>query len=681
MKSSRLLAFIYLIATLIIMPGSVLLSIVSNQDSYSDLSLWPDESVEVVKSYYARAVASGFEAAIGTGLFILLCGFALCFCGKAFSYMHARRSVDLYHAVPVRRTPMLMGKYIAILVRMLAPLTLSTALCHVLVAVNQIALAPSYFWMRFVDMALLTAACVTFVMLFMVVSGTLPSAFLTMVCVTIGWPVLMNVADITMSRFLPGYVSVMADELNTLFSPFFGLMKELQYSFLSVLFVGYDDDFMLPEPEMSLSPWLLWWVALTVVMLALAIFYYNRRKSETAENYFSFPVIRGIVRGLMAIVVGLETGLVLGDMLDSNAAYLAGVLAGAAAAHIFYQFVLTHSFRGFWKTIPAFGLSVVVAGGFLGALYTGGLGYVTRVPDAAEVEKVEFNLPSLNADGGMEGYLAQRLSFDLHDRFEEYLSEPTLLFSKEEDIAAIGELHAAIVGSRYAGPCQPFENLTAGSSYDFTVTYTLKNGREMKRSYWFYIIDSDADILDSLAKVQKLDALQAYCIYYSMDADKVIYLNEGIYADDYEYTAYNDQLTTEEQQQIWDTFVEELNSDSFYMEPDLMTAEELELYQIAVSDSSGWQEAAEETAEEATSHDYTIGTGRIRFADIAPEMRAIIEEQYADNIHNVDYVTGGDFWVPECCPRTRQLIHDFTEEYGTTYTYGEAAEDDVDWYD
>ncbi len=451
MKSSRLLAFIYLIATLIIMPGSVLLSIVSYQDSYSDLSQWPGETLEAVRGYYARSVVSGFEMAIGTGLFVLLCGFVLCFCGKAFSYMHARRSVDLYHAVPVRRTPMLMGKYAAVLVQLLLPLTLSTVLCHVLVTVNQIALDPLYFWMRLVSFALLTAACVTFVMLFMVVSGTLPSAFLTMICVTIGWPVLTSVADTTMSRFLPGYVSVMADELNTLFSPFFGLMKELQYSFVSVLFYGFDDDFMPAEPEMSLRPWLIWWVALTVVMLALAIFYYNRRKSETAENYFSFPVIRGIVRGLMAIVVGLETGLVLGDMLDSNAAYLAGILAGAAAAHIFYQFVLTHSFRGFWKTIPAFVLSVVVAGGFLGALYTGGLGYVTRVPDAAEVEKVEFSLPTLNADGSMEGYLAQRLSFDLHDKEEEYLSEPALLFAKEGDIAAIGARHDAIGGTSETG--------------------------------------------------------------------------------------------------------------------------------------------------------------------------------------------------------------------------------------
>ena len=45
-----------------------------------------------------------------------------------FSYMHQKRSVDLFHALPVGRSPMLLGRLLAGLTALLAPLLRNFAL-------------------------------------------------------------------------------------------------------------------------------------------------------------------------------------------------------------------------------------------------------------------------------------------------------------------------------------------------------------------------------------------------------------------------------------------------------------------------------------------------------------------------------------------------------------------------
>lgn len=670
LNSTRMLSLFYTIATLVIMPGTVLMEILSNRAYYSNMANWEGETKEVVQGYFINTIFSSYNRVLSTSMFVLLCAFLFCFAGKSFGYMHTRRSVDLFHALPVKRAPLLMGKYLAGLTALILPQVVATALCQLVCVIYEVGVEPVFFWQRLGLMVLMTVAAFTFAMLFMVISGTLPSAYLSMLSLSLGWPFAVNVADQTMAQFLPGYVSVISGELYTLFCPFGALLQVLGSDYTRYVFFGSEE---VDAEQAMASPWFIgWWIVLSVVMLVVALLYYNRRKSESAENFFSFPVIRGLIRGLLAMAVGLEAGLTLGSMLNSNRAFLGGILLGAMTTHIVYQFVLTHSFRGFWKTIPAFGVSMVVLGGFLYGLYTGGLGYVTRLPDPADVERVEFCLPTTAADGSKEGYFSQHTGMSVYDMREDYLFDLDPVFTKESDIAAMEEFHRELVNTRYPGPYLPFEKLDY-SNYDSNIRYTMKDGSTQSRNYWFYLMDSDTELLQRLAEVQKLDTIQNCCPFYSMDAQYIADVNMNDYENTYEYNAYNNQLTEEEKKLVWDTFVEELNSSDFFYAPKLMTEEELELIRQRQNEDSSMMDGTSE--DTSTRIYYYITVGHIPMEEVSPELKILLEQKQQQETQLFagapSYMTGPDFPIPECCVKTRQLIEELTEPYGQRYDYDE----------
>lgn len=666
LRNNRIMTLFYVLTTMIILPGSVLLEIISETDYYTNMGHWEGETVEVVKGYFANAVTNSFDVALGTGMTVALVGYILCLCGSAFSYMHTRRSIDLFHALPIRRTPLLLGKYFAALTVLIVPLVVGAGLCELLCVFNGILTEPFYFMNRIGFMILLTIASFTFSMLFMVISGTLPGAFLSIGAVTIGWPFTMVAADVTMRQFLPGYVSVM-DDIYTIFSPFGAMLRN---SFISFWF-DYELDYrQFVDVAENGVPWMqLWWMLLTAVMLAVSIFYYNRRKSESAENYFSFPVIRGIIRCMLSIGVGLEVGLLVGEMLNSNIVYLGGIVFGAAITHIFYQFILTHSFKGFWKTLPAFCLSLVITGGFLYSLYTGGLGYAKRLPDVTQVEKVTFTIPTDPADNTAECYLARNQYLTIYDTRENYINDLYPVLNTETDVTALENLQKTVVETRFPGPYLPFEK-SSYANENLSVDYTMKNGKQFQRNYWFYLLDSDKEILDALAQLQKLEKMQSYNIYYGMQPECVAGVSENQYMDDKEYDAYNEVLTAEEQERIWTTFVEEISAPDFTNPINFLTQEELELYQSGMADGSGGYTVEDRRVTE----EFRIITGRIPYDKLTPAVKSIIEEQYLYESGPVGFVSGCDFLVPECCVKTRQLIHELTEPFGETFEYYEDEE-------
>lgn len=676
--STRILTFIYTIASLAIMPGSMLMSVLSLSDYYSDASQWEDSPLEVVRGYFANEVISSYEIVLGTGMFVLLCGFVICFAGRSFSYMHTRRSVDLFHALPVKRTPLLMGKYLADLTVLLIPQGIGAALCTLICSVYQVPVQPFYFWMKLGTMALLTTACFTFATLFMVVSGALPGAFLSMIFANLGWPITMGLAETCMYRFLPGYVSVMTDEIKMLFCPVGALEQVLQSRGIGYLLgtSAFDDEIEMSTTQVS-SWFLIWWAVLTVAMLLAAIFYYNRRKSESAENYFSFPVIRGLLRGLISIAAGLQIGITLGDMFQSNEAFLTGILLGAAAAHIVGQFILTHSFKEFWKTLPAFAASLGVVAVFLGCLYTGGLGYVHRIPNAADVERVDFYLPSSYTDGSKEAYLSQRLGIEVSDSRDNFLCELLPVITEEADVEVLEAFHKAVLDARYTGPYLPYRDREYAAS-TFEVTYIMKDGSTLRRNYQFYILDTDTEMVDALATVQKLDAIQHCSIFYYVEPDSIGQVMEQEYGATYEYNAYAENMTEEEKKLVWDTFVEELNSNQQVVEPDMMTQEELER-ELNSGDDSGWI-WSNERSDENPYHSFTINVSRVSIKTVPEQLQKLIDMSYDGTLGAPAELLGCDFDVPESCTKTRQLIHELSEPYGERYDYNSYDEDDV-WED
>lgn len=686
MGYNRVVTIFYTLFLLGMLPVGVLLSIITNQSYYGDPTNWTDTPVEQVKIFYGDAIRQSFNVQLTSLIIPLSVLFLLVWCARNFGYMQGRRSVDLFHALPVRRTPLFLGIYLAGLVSTLLPLALSIGVTEILCAVHGIGgvmANPALYWEAFAVIALPMTAALTLTVFFMVVSGNPLNWFLMTAATALGWPVTVLCADQTMSAFLPGYVSNLTATFYTVLCPYFAPYAIIPNGFSYMLFTMAEDSIVTDGTQLYTVPlpYLLWWTLFSLALLGLTVFYYNRRKSECAENPFSFPAARGAVRSLMTIGGALGLGLVIGTLLNSNVAYAVGLVVGAVVAHTVYQGVITRGFQQFWKTIPALVLTSGLVAGGLYCLYNGGLGYVSRVPSAADVTKVEFGLPEVPGDEGKESYLAVNSYYNLglvnaRGDWETGISPS---FEQQEDIETLCALHQAAL-HRYPGPYLPFEKQTDYSATSgLTVTYTLKNGGTLKRNYYdlpFY--RDDEVLLSALATVQKTQTVQNYQPFYSTQPKRVSSIS--VYEDDghTSYSADNSRLSAEEKEKVWQTFVEELNSAEFRNPSTLRTeAESLELLakQQDGDESGGVYNSA------SMERSYTIYVGRIPASELKPETAALLKGQTSTtkdengNIIPIVGVDGSSYTVPKCCTRTRALMDELTEPYGEYNNY-EAEEDE-----
>jgi hypothetical protein len=344
------------------------------------------------------------------------------------------------------------------------------------------------------------------------------------------------------------------------------------------------------------------------------------------------------------------------------------------------QVVWARGFRKFWKAIPTYALTLAVLGGFLFLLYEGGLGYVQRVPDPADVTMVEFSAPYNTRDGSMESYLAQYSGTYLLNQQDDYVGSVSPYFTGTEDIAAICNLHQQIV-SKYSGPCLPYRGEESGIYDSFSVTYTLKNGGTLTRYYTLRVTQEETGLIDAIAQLQKLDTYKLYEPFYYSDSPSINSVQMWSYTEESEYSANNYELSEEEQEQVWTTFVEELTSKDFTYPTDWSEAD----YSNDIDIYDAYYEDDVYTLQTSSNVSYQIETSEIEYDDLPENVQKLIETYLQDHPNawwSDEYSSATDpklpakvgstsYTVPECCTKTRALIDQLTEPYGETYNYDE----------
>ncbi|MCD8146198.1 MAG: hypothetical protein LUD84_02765 [Clostridiales bacterium] len=667
LRNNRVFAVFFGLWTIISMPIVTLSTILGNQTYYTDMTNWEGYTSEAVAQLYGQAVYYSLLAFLRTGVFLVLLLYLVVYCCNSFGYMHTRRSVDLFHALPVRRRPLLLGGYVAGLLTSIVPLAIGFGLCQLVCHVYSVPLpnAALSLWALFGCCALMTFACLTFILFFMVTAGTLLDAAVSLVATAVGWPLLWDVLNATMNQFLPGYVSVIPDAFYTALCPF-GAFYELfstNYTIMTGVYYADGSSITAELPGLGLGS-ILWWALFTVALLLVTVWYYGRRKSEHAENSFCAPVLRGAVRFLLSVAVGLGLANILGDMTDSNRVYFISVVVGSLGAYILIQLVWARGFRKFWRAVPAYLLTLAACVGFLYCLYTGGLGYVTRVPAQDNVVSVSFYLPGLAGDNSKECYLASQSEGALDVSYGDYnWGYFTVEFADADEQSTVLALHQAIL-EKFPGPYLPFGDGTNQYSLSsISVTYTLANGSTLERSYYVPLYEDDEEIFSCIAAIQKCDTYQLYDTFYSMDGSSVSGVYVSQYTSEYDYDASNYDLTDEQKEQVWNTFLEDLDSADFSYDE----GRDDYIIQTASEYADGYV-VLESLAGERT---YTIGTNTLKYADLNAEQQALLVRLLGEADAATAEVYNYGFTVPECCEKTRALLDELTKDYGEYYWYDE----------
>ncbi len=412
----------------------------------------------------------------GIAIKLVLCTLAIV-CGVAlFRYLHDRKQVDFYHALPMNRGRLFLLNYISgpLLVlpvflvvyaislmtangmglggRMTAEVVMQSVLGNIV-----------YFFLNY-----------TIAIFCTVLTGNTIITILLGIWVEFSVWIWRQMGDIWKSVYFTTYAHESAGAFEAgspIMRYFFDTPGEHTMPFEAV----QKTDFMI-----FITP-----VVWTIVFLVLSYVLFVRRKSERAGTAVAFEWMKAPICWYMSLFMGSGLALIFhAYFVQSEIWTWIGLILGIALSHAVVQIVYEFDFKAMfwhWKQIIVL---CVVAGAALVGLRSDVFGYDRYLPRLEDIAAVSLN------DSRLADYLYSR-------RVENELSDP-------ESIRMVYEIAQKMVEHID----EPSEEEDWNGIY---IGYTLKNGKCIARRYLInesWIGDTLAELETSETYIKKYDIIQ-----------------------------------------------------------------------------------------------------------------------------------------------------------------------------
>ena len=400
--------------------------------------------------------------------------FGIFFAMALFSYLTNPRATQGFHSMPARRETLYVTNYLTGLAGMVSSLVLTFALAGVTAACFGVLDAAK------LGTALLAAVLAvlffySFAVLCMMFTGQILAA-----------PVFYGILNVLAAgleylvrnfagNFLYGYSGYAAPETFSFLSPVYMLLRTLNVTTGEYVWNGdWSYAYTAARPLKLEGLWLLGvYAAVGLVVALLGLLVYRRRASEATGSIVTVPWMRPVFKYGVAVCAAFSLGqliylLVFGLNLYNGQYSLAGtigcMLFTGLLGYFAAEMLLQKSFR-VWRTGRAGALvfsAVLVCFGFSMSLDL--TGYESYTPDAEEVASVSVYI---SANGG---HLACAL--DEPESIERTLAAHRAMIADKDR-------QLSYARTTYEEPADP----PYDSYLYFTVTYTLTDGRVVRRSY------------------------------------------------------------------------------------------------------------------------------------------------------------------------------------------------------
>ena len=387
--------------------------------------------------------------------------FGIFFAMAMFAYLTNPRATNGMHAMPIRREGLFLTHYLAGLFCQVVTLLVSFALAALVTAafgvfdgyaVGMGLLLCVLLVLFFYSFGVLCMVCVGQILAGAVFYGILNFLF-------VGMEVLLRSFA---GNFLYGYDGRSSAFSTAPLSPPVEIASSLSVSYV------YDGIDPIGVRVLYLGTFAAY-AAAGLVLAALALLLYRKRRSEMTGNTVAIGWLRPVFKYGVALCSAFSLGQLLSyfvfELTDST--YTAGALIGTIACMIFAgligyyaaEMLLKKSFRVFktsWKGALATSAVLILIGLSFPLDLTG---YQTRVPEQSDIVSATVNLYGGNVSG----------SFNL---------------SGQESIALLRDAHCAVITDKarqteYNRRYVPFN----GDTCTLRITYELADGTELFRSY------------------------------------------------------------------------------------------------------------------------------------------------------------------------------------------------------
>ena len=402
----------------------------------------------------------------------------------ANSFMHSKKSVDVFHALPVRRPVMLLANFAAVCTAMFV----LEAVCYIIIGITSIFTIPIPtipLIVEFIRVFVLTMAIAAIAVFCAVCANTaldgaiFTAAFNAIVpCCTL---LIIALFDL----FIHGFVAENeVIRFSVRFSPVCMLYQTYFYDVIS--YTALDN---------------IIYIAFTAVILAVSCRLYVKRKSERAQSNNTSGVIYRFIITAASVGGGAFWGFIFAELFgwgDRNTA--TNIIISClftVVIYLIFNAITTRRVNPGKKGFVWMAVSLALTCGLFASITTGFFGMETYLPAIEEVENVRIYY-------GGEYENISRYIPDENGRYR-YVhgANDGVVLEKTEDIAVVHNMHREIVDglSVYGEEGAPYD----GHRIRFEIEYTLDNGRTVKRDYYSEVTES---VMRDFALIDDMEAFK-----------------------------------------------------------------------------------------------------------------------------------------------------------------------------
>jgi len=395
------------------------------------------------------------------------------------SFMHSKKAVDVFHALPVRRPQMLMANFAAVLTVLLGV----QFICYgIVIAVNevtidQITLLIVYEMLRVALLTVLIAAITFFCCV--CCNTSLDSAIFTGAFLAI----------------VPSYtvlICLLMEEYVTGFSGSGEVMyTALKFSPATMLYQVFSDGELTQGILLNTI-----YIAAIIAIMFISCRLYTSRKSETAQSASTKSVLYQFILLAASVGGGALFGFgyqgIFGWGIDSITLVTVTSCIFTVVIYLVFNAIVSRNPKPTKRGLAGLGASLVLTVAFLFCISNGFFGYESRIPATEKIESVSINYAGdynevstaqINTRGTLYYY---------------YAGNSNVVFTDSDEIEMVKDIHKTIVDS--------IDKTGIECVYDnILITYTLANGREMVR---MYRNDIPIEVMKQLVKLEDLESFK-----------------------------------------------------------------------------------------------------------------------------------------------------------------------------
>ncbi len=304
-----------------------------------------------------------------------------------FAFLYSRSSSDFFHALPLKRSGLLLSRFFASVVPQLVPIFVTYASMGVITRLKNVtgSIKPVLFGLA-ANIMIVAALC-AFSLIFIICAGSVFDLIISYFTFNIGILFLPLIIAQFCNNFLNGFPSSGLTSLFSAVSPFY-------YGFTKLFAVLARFEKVAAADKLA---FILRLVAVTAASLAAALILYNRRKSEKSGVGYAYRFICVVCGFIVGFIGAFGLGIIFSDG-KYNLIYWIFAPIGSVLGVVTFGVINNRGFKAVKRSVIT-GLTSVAAMGVTAViLFTGFFGYSSRIPAAEKIQKATVVLSDISVE-------------------------------------------------------------------------------------------------------------------------------------------------------------------------------------------------------------------------------------------------------------------------------------------